>query len=320
MVTSNQVSQSCILGTICLDIWVVLDNGKKTMAKCPNTLFYVANSEIILQYPILGTNFLQQHKVILNYQTTDDFAITAQTMNSENQLSIGPLLVSDNNSEIEYRNVTEINNVNLTDYIFQSKFINYGQVQGVFKSNPTFQVPTQRCEIIGNPLVHFEKIYGRIWPRLQVEDCVKMSLHSKEVVDPHDLVLTFRPDDIEVGHQQIRGDQPSDGQLRASKHFLDPEIKINLAQVGAENAQAQSEGLECKNLEGSTFSDSTNTSMTSSTARESPGISLTGYLQKLQEVAQCCPQGPKVDLEEDITILALKVKERLDESTIVDVE
>ena len=48
-------------------------------------------------------------------------------MNSENQLSIGPLLVSDNNSEIEYRNVTEINNVNLTDYIFQSKFIHYGQ-------------------------------------------------------------------------------------------------------------------------------------------------------------------------------------------------
>ena len=85
VVTSNQVSQNCILGTICLDIWVVLDNGKKTMAKCPETLFYVANSEIILQYPILGTNFLQKNK-----------------------------------SEIEYRNLTEINKWNWQIIFFKA--------------------------------------------------------------------------------------------------------------------------------------------------------------------------------------------------------
>ena len=33
VITSNQVSQNCILGTIRLDIWVVLDDGEKTMAK-----------------------------------------------------------------------------------------------------------------------------------------------------------------------------------------------------------------------------------------------------------------------------------------------
>ena len=88
VVTSNQVSKNCILGMIYLDIWVVLDNGKKSMAKCPNTLFHVANSEIILEYPILGTNFLQQNKVILNYQNPDNCTITAQTMSNDHQLSI----------------------------------------------------------------------------------------------------------------------------------------------------------------------------------------------------------------------------------------
>ena len=46
------------MGTLKLDIWVVLNDGAKTMAKCPDTLFYVAGKEIILKYPILGTNFL----------------------------------------------------------------------------------------------------------------------------------------------------------------------------------------------------------------------------------------------------------------------
>ena len=40
----------------------------------------------------------------------------------------------------------------------------------------------------------------------------------------------------------------------------------------------------------------------------------------MQEVAQSRPLCPKVDLVEDVTILATKVKERLDESTIIDVE
>ena len=99
MVTSNQVSKNCILGKIYLDIWVVLDNAKKSMAKIPNTLFYVANSEIILQYPILGTNFLQKNKVILNYQTQDNCTITAQTLSNYDQLSIEPLFVSTENQK-----------------------------------------------------------------------------------------------------------------------------------------------------------------------------------------------------------------------------
>ena len=283
VITSNQVSQNCILGTIRLDIWVVLDDGKKTMAKCQDTLFYVANKEIILKYPILGIHFLQKHKVILNYQATDDCTISAQTVNGENQISFGPLLVSDNNSEIEFRNVTEINNLNLTDYIFQSKSINYGGVQGFFKPHPTFQVPTLRCEIASIPLVHFEKTHGRIWPRLYVEDSIRVSLHSNEVVSPDNLVLTFEPVDVGVGHQ-IREDQNEDGQLKVSQHFLEPEIKLNLAQVEAGDKQAQTQGLGCKNLKCSTFTDSANTSMPSTTANDSPGISLVGYLQSYRKI------------------------------------
>ena len=58
---------------------MVMDDRAKTMAKCGDTLFYVAGKEIILKYPILGTNFLQKHKVALNYYTTGKCEILAQT-------------------------------------------------------------------------------------------------------------------------------------------------------------------------------------------------------------------------------------------------
>ena len=179
-------------------------------------MFYVANSEIILEYPILGTNFLQQNKVILNYQNPDNCTITAQVISNDHQPSIEPLLVSDKKSEIEYKNLKAINNVGLTNYIFQSKFIHYGQIKGTFKSNTQFQVPTQSFDVIDYPLVQFEKINGRISPWLQVEDCVELKLFSKECVSP---------DDLEVGHQKIRGNLPTDGHLGASSNFLDPEIR-----------------------------------------------------------------------------------------------
>ena len=66
IVTSNQISKNCILGSMRLDIWVVLDDKAKTLAKCEVTLFYDAGPEIILKNPILGTNFLKKHKVAIN--------------------------------------------------------------------------------------------------------------------------------------------------------------------------------------------------------------------------------------------------------------
>ena len=94
MITSNQISKDCILGTLKLDILVVLDDRAKTMAKCGDTLFYVAGKEIILKYPILGTNFLQKHKVAINYHTAGKCEILAQTVNVEDKTSYGPLLVN----------------------------------------------------------------------------------------------------------------------------------------------------------------------------------------------------------------------------------
>ena len=67
--------------------------------------------------------------------------------------------------------------------------------------------------------------------------------------------------------------------------------------------------MECNEIENSAFPALTNTSVPSTSANDSQEISLTGYVQKLQEVAQSRPLCPKVDLAEDVAILATKVKE-----------
>ena len=78
----------------------------------------------------------------------------------------------------------------------------------------------------------------------------------------------------------------------------------------------QNTGLECKTSANTAFPDSQD----SASSNASPEISLTAYLQQLVNVAQSRPLCPKVDLTEDVTILATKVKERLDEDTMEDVE
>ena len=125
------------------------------MAKCGDTLFYVAGQEIILKNPILGTNFPQKHRVTLNYHTTRKCGILAQTVNIENKMSYGPLLVNDGNSKIHFQNVSEINNLRPTEYIFQHKGINYKNVQGTFKPHPVFNVPPQVYRIAGTLMVQF---------------------------------------------------------------------------------------------------------------------------------------------------------------------
>ena len=88
VVTSNQISKNCIVGTILLDIWAVINDDEKSLGKFPNVKFYVANSDIILDYPILGTSFLQHNKVILDYQNPDICTISASILNNENQPAI----------------------------------------------------------------------------------------------------------------------------------------------------------------------------------------------------------------------------------------
>ena len=76
------------MGTILLDIWAVINDDKKSLGKFPNVKFYVANSDIILDYPILGTSFLQHNKVTLDYQNPDICTISASILNNENQPAI----------------------------------------------------------------------------------------------------------------------------------------------------------------------------------------------------------------------------------------
>ena len=134
VITSYQISKDCILGSMRLDIWVVLDNMAKTLAKCEDTLFYVAGTEIILKNPILGKNFLQKHKVAMNYNSTRKCEILAKTVNTEHKMSYSPLLVNNMNSEIHFHNVTKLNNLSLNEYIFQHRGVNYKNTSGTIMS------------------------------------------------------------------------------------------------------------------------------------------------------------------------------------------
>ena len=95
-----------------------MDNMAKTLEKCEDNLFFIAGPEIILKNPTLGTNFLQKHKVAINYNSTSKCEILAETKNHEHKLAYGPLLVNNKNSEINFFNVTRLNNLCLEEYLF----------------------------------------------------------------------------------------------------------------------------------------------------------------------------------------------------------
>ena len=118
------MSKNCILGIIYLDIWAVIDDGKNTtLGKFQNVKFYVANNEIILNYPILGNSFLQQNRVIIDYEKTDKCTISASVFSKENIVERKELLVFDKGGEMKFENLNEINSNGVENYLFQSTIL-----------------------------------------------------------------------------------------------------------------------------------------------------------------------------------------------------
>ena len=103
-------------------------------------------------------------------------------------MSYNPFLVNDERSEIHFQNVSKINNLRLTDYIFQHEGINYKNIVSTFKSHPVYNVPPKIYRMAGIPRVQFIKQYGPLRPELDMEDSIRVTLHSTEVVEAGKLV------------------------------------------------------------------------------------------------------------------------------------
>ena len=84
-------------------------------------------------------------------------------------MSYNPFLVNDERSEIHFQNVSKINNLRLTDYIFQHEGINYKNIVSTFKSHPVYNVPPKIYRMAGIPRVQFIKQYGPLRPELDME-------------------------------------------------------------------------------------------------------------------------------------------------------
>ena len=128
-------------------------------------------------------------------------------------------------------------------------------------------------------MVQFEKHHGRIRPQLHLEDSIQVKLHSTEVIGQDNLVLTFAPADVIVGQQNREEEVEAGHQLTSS--FLAPEININLAQVEKGDAKPWSQGLENRNLKDSTFSDTIESSRSSSDTNGSSNIFFDCILTKI---------------------------------------
>ena len=78
-------------------------------------------------------------------------------MNHEHRVSYGPLLVNNMDSEIDFHNVTKINNLYLNEYLFQHRGIIYEDTLGTFKKHPVYDVPSRTFRISGTPRVNLSK-------------------------------------------------------------------------------------------------------------------------------------------------------------------
>ena len=59
IITSNSVSQNCIVGTVKINIFLLTKGKNDTVfGQSKNVTFYVADDSIILKSPILGSTFL----------------------------------------------------------------------------------------------------------------------------------------------------------------------------------------------------------------------------------------------------------------------
>ena len=116
------------------DIWIAIDNNDKSLQKCENNLFYIDGPDVILKTPILGTNFLKQHKVAINYSSTKKCEIMAETKNSNQVIAYSPLLVNNTERLLNFHNVKKINQLGIDQHLFRHTGIIYNDYRDIPKT------------------------------------------------------------------------------------------------------------------------------------------------------------------------------------------
>ena len=198
IITSNSISTNCILGTVNVIVFLLTkDIDNNVFGKSKNVKFYVANDSIILKSPILGNTFLFQNKVIIDYSHAENCNATASLFNRNNTVERKQLQVSSNDTDINFTNKTEIKQ---NKYIFQTKQIFYGQLEGYFRKHSEFLLPQGAYLINNSPKVNFIKINSRWQPTLFSQDFIEVGLTSSRNIAPGRVVLNFCPRSIQVDY------------------------------------------------------------------------------------------------------------------------
>ena len=120
--------------------------------------FFVTNDSIILKSPILGSTFLFQNQVIIDYHSfPNECNITASLINDSGAAERMSLQVSNNNSDLCFTNTTAIRANKTEKYIFETQQTFYGQQKGMFLKHSDFIVPQGTFLINNFPTVVFSK-------------------------------------------------------------------------------------------------------------------------------------------------------------------
>ena len=131
--------------------------------------------------------------------------------------------------------------------------------------------------------------------------------------------MTFLPAEKKVVSQV--GEAGYTESRTAPGSFSEPKISFTLSRLGTEVGIP---GLQGLNVENADVSASSNVSQPSETAAFTHNLSTAGYLERLEKVASTFPREVHENNEKvngtDISLLSLKVKEKLDESVIDDLE
>ena len=152
-----------------------------------------------------------------------------------------------------------------------------------------------------------------------MDDIIRVSLLPTEVVEAGQIAVTFLPAEEKVvsqvgqaGYTEIQ---------TAPGSFSEPKNSFTLLRLGTEVGIP---GLQGLNVENADLSESSKVSLPSETAAFTHNLSTAGYLERLEKVATTFPREVHENLDKvdstNLSLLSLKVKEKLDESVIDDLE
>ena len=153
-------------------------------------LFYVANNDIDLSFPILGNPFLLQNAMIIQYNL-NHCIVSAHLYNAAQiKMEVNLHVSYAKQEDIKFVNQTIIEGNKIQQYIFKSENVFFGTHHGILK-NDNFDLPKESIFMSNAPKATFIKT-NNIWiPVLQSKFCIKAKVHSIDNFDPGCLDLSF---------------------------------------------------------------------------------------------------------------------------------